>query len=611
MVKSIGKKLLTSNFKLITSLFIACIMMLGLLSVTVYANPDPLELRVIGGMNIEILAGDTEQVVIEIHTNPGINDIAFMLTYDKTVLTLVGGIILDPAFSEFGLGGNIIDPGFISFQASAAGNTSATGTFLTLSFEAIGNRDASSPIKLESIAGASVSSTPVTAVPISLGEVTIIGPRAINVAVTPQTSTVLRGNTQEFTAVVTGEHNPAQTVTWTVEGATSPGTTISSSGVLTVGADETAATLTVRATSTVDPVYDTATVTVVPTLTLTPQSVTINNNNLTATSVVGGTATSNITISHNLPAEVTATRSGNNININGTRPAFGQPAITGTFQVAVTRGGITEYLTVVVNLTPLPPGGTNVGGPGGSGGGGGGSTVVNRPGQTTPVPPIGDIEGAEFFHERFMLGFPDGRFMPDGNITRAETAALVVRTLAPGLERSDATGTFSDVSQGAWYFDYITAAHRYGLIQGFPDGSFEPNQPVTREQFAAILARTAEVLAAGNLAHTDIADISSWAVDYVYTMSANDWMQGDIEGTFRPQAAITRAEAAAVICRILGRGDTISRSIEGVMDSVLIFPDAANPNAWHYFYIIEATNSHWFRMDENVEIWTRIYGVQG
>ena len=586
---------------------ISCLMILTLLPVNLHAGPTELLLSV--PSNIPAYENGYVYVDIYVDENPGISMLTFTLNFDISVIkpatvgttndvVVISGAILDeiPVQLIPSFGGLII-----SFDGPL---TTTEGRLIRIRFQVTGSVGDTSPVTITGIIAQNVNYGPP-----DNGSVVIIAPTVIGVTVNPPTATVVQGNTQNFTAVVTGTGNPSQQVLWTVEGATSALTTISAAGVLTVGADETATTLTVRATSVADPtVSGTAIVTVVPlTLTLNPESVTINNNNLTATSNVGGTATGNITLTHNLPAGVTiAVSSDNNtITVTGVRPAAGQPAITGTFPVTVYREGIEATLYVHVNLTPLPADGGFVGP------GGGGVPIPNRPGQPRP-PVVPEGVDDEYFHARFMIGYPDGRFMPGGNITRAETAALVVRTLTTTFGVSvarpgaNAANIFSDVDSNAWYFNYVATAYNYGLILGFPDGSFGPNQPITREQFAGILARTAEVVSNGSLAYVDAADISGWAYDYVYTMFVNGWMLGDAAGTFRPLAAITRAEAAATICRILERGTTNARSIEGVLDYVLIFPDAANASAWYYFYVIEATNSHWLKMDGNVEIWTRI-----
>ena len=214
------------------------------------------------------------------------------------------------------------------------------------------------------------------------------------------------------------------------------------------------------------------------------------------------------------------------------------------------------------------------------------------------------------FRARFMIGYPSGYFMPNGNITRAEAAALLVRTMTTdfGVLPRYANGAemFSDVSPGAWYFNYIATAFRYGLIVGFPDGTFRPDQAITRQEFAGIMARaTNNIQVGGRLPYLDAYEVSGWAFNYVYTMLRLDWMHGDAAGTFRPQSAITRAEAAALVSRALNRGEVNASSIARTPD-LRIFPDAANPGAWHYFYVIDATNSRWFSMDGDVEIWTAV-----
>jgi len=255
----------------------------------------------------------------------------------------------------------------------------------------------------------------------------------------------------------------------------------------------------------------------------------------------------------------------------------------------------------------------------GSGGGTGGTSTQLRESSTTDsysrelgYYDLGIIPPQSGFHARFMIGYPDGNFIPQGFITRAEVAAVLVRTMTtqfgvnvPRAQVADITDKFRDVSPGAWYTEYIAIAYSYGLIQGLPDGTFRPNAAITREQFAAMLARTSTIRTGGVIPYTDAANISYWAVDYVYTALATGLMHGDIIGTFRPAQPISREEAAAAFNRILGRGDTTSRSIEGVPD-IIIFPDAANRNRWSFYYVLEATNSHWYFRDGNEEIWTEV-----
>jgi len=254
-------------------------------------------------------------------------------------------------------------------------------------------------------------------------------------------------------------------------------------------------------------------------------------------------------------------------------------------------------------------------------GAGGGQPPTGQPPATTqppnqpdPLPTpdpdlLPDIEDMlEEFHARFMLGDDMGNFRPGDGLTRAEAAALLVRTmLGESALVTSHTGIvrFSDVSAGSWYFDYVSLAYIHGLIQGFPDGSFRPNQSITRQEFAIMMARTTTVLRGGILSYTDASYVSYWSYDYVYTMLRLGWMHGDVEGTFRPQEDISRAEAAALLSRALGRGDTTAVSIAGV-PNVRIFPDVSDRTAWYFFYVVEASNSHYFIMDGATEIWTRV-----
>ncbi|MCL2407634.1 MAG: S-layer homology domain-containing protein, partial [Defluviitaleaceae bacterium] len=216
------------------------------------------------------------------------------------------------------------------------------------------------------------------------------------------------------------------------------------------------------------------------------------------------------------------------------------------------------------------------------------------------------------FHARFMIGYPEGDFRPYNSITRAEVATILVRTMTTTfgvdvtrIQAESISGVFSDVDYNDWFYDYIAIAYSYDLIQGFPDGTFRPDDSITREQFAAMLARTTTIRPHTSLPFIDAAEISAWAFDYVGTTLIEGFMYGDTVGTFRPGQPLSRAEAAAAINRILGRGDTTARSIQGVHD-ILIFPDAYDITLWFFYYVLEATNSHWYIKDGQEEIWIEV-----
>jgi len=206
------------------------------------------------------------------------------------------------------------------------------------------------------------------------------------------------------------------------------------------------------------------------------------------------------------------------------------------------------------------------------------------------------------FRAKFMIGFPDGNFKPNGYLTRAEAAALLVRTMTttfgvnvPRRQVHTIPYTWGDVSPGTWYYEYIAIAYSYGLVRGFETGNFQPNTPITREQFAGMLARGMETAASGILPYMDAADVSDWAYDYIYSVLALGLMHGDANGIFRPAGFITRAETAAAMSRILGRGELVSGSRD--VSHYKIFPDAENRDAWYFLYVVEATNSYWFIED--------------
>jgi hypothetical protein len=167
---------------------------------------------------------------------------------------------------------------------------------------------------------------------------------------------------------------------------------------------------------------------------------------------------------------------------------------------------------------------------------------------------------------------------------------------------------FFDVGENNWFYAYVAWAYDAGIVAGYEDGTFRPNAPISRAELAAMVARAAELdLAdeAGDLAFTDAEDIQGWALEYVYAVYSEGWMTGDAAGTFRPRANITRAETAAVFNRVLARGATTAESIEDVLDDVRFFPDVAE-GRWYYFYVVEATNSHYYTIVDGVEIWTSV-----
>lgn len=172
----------------------------------------------------------------------------------------------------------------------------------------------------------------------------------------------------------------------------------------------------------------------------------------------------------------------------------------------------------------------------------------------------GANQSASTANETGEMGLSNVRFVPNGQVKRSELAAMLVRTL--GLEHSDRMVTgFDDVQSESWYADSVRTAASAGLINGYADGSFRPDTPVSREELAVMVERalrfagTAEDTAAGSASASlsDAQAISIWAAPAVNTLSGLGIMKGDGKGRFAPAASVTRAEAAAVLSRILDK----------------------------------------------------------
>ena len=215
----------------------------------------------------------------------------------------------------------------------------------------------------------------------------------------------------------------------------------------------------------------------------------------------------------------------------------------------------------------------------------------------TPTPPSQPYE----LHLTYMIGDEHGAFRPTANITRAEVATILARTqlldfaqdvqtLPPGMGSFEA---FADVAPSDWHYYYIAWAYDAGLVQGF-GGYFRPNDPITREEVAAMMARTETVLPAGDLSgFGDANAISDWARDYVYTAYQTGLMIGDA-GLFRPNAHITRAEVATATNRTLGRVDSPA-ALEAItvanLPDARHFPDVSE-SAWYFSSVLGAANDH-------------------
>ena len=191
-------------------------------------------------------------------------------------------------------------------------------------------------------------------------------------------------------------------------------------------------------------------------------------------------------------------------------------------------------------------------------------------------------------HVAYVSGYPDGRFRPEKNITRAETATMIFRLFMQGEDSPISTNwnMFSDVDVSKWYNTEVSTMARAGYITGYPDGTFGGDKPITRAEFVTILVRFFNT----RNTYVYFRDVSTnhWAYRYIATAAFNGWIVGYPDGTFKPDQPITRAEAVTVLNRLLGRGINSKSEIGDYKN----FVDNTNPNMWYYYEIIEAANDH-------------------
>lgn len=207
-------------------------------------------------------------------------------------------------------------------------------------------------------------------------------------------------------------------------------------------------------------------------------------------------------------------------------------------------------------------------------------------------------------HYAFLVGYADGTFGPECNMTRAEVTTMFARLLTEQIEADKTySSTFNDVAKECWAANYIGYMQQFGIVTGYEDGSFRPDAPVTRAEFAAIASRF-EKLTQGSASFTDVPD-THWAVRYINFAAIRGWVTGYEDGTFKPEHSITRAEVAAVTCRLLERSadQTYIRSHIGELRT---FADMTESH-WAYWYAMEAANGHDYTKSGGSENWSRTH----
>lgn len=229
-----------------------------------------------------------------------------------------------------------------------------------------------------------------------------------------------------------------------------------------------------------------------------------------------------------------------------------------------------------------------------------------RPPTPTVVIPDDDALGLNTTdHFAYIIGYGNGEVRPQNNITRAEVATIFFRLLTDDVRDENLTKTnrYSDVAATSWYNTAVSTLSSMGIITGYPDGTFRPNAAITRAEFAAIAARFDND---GDKTAAKFSDIAThWAKDEISIAYNNGWINGYPDGTFGPQRDITRAETMTLVNRVLNRQPETE---DDLLPNMTVWTDNANPKAWYYLAVQEATNSHYYKFKTNskYEKWTEL-----
>ena len=209
-----------------------------------------------------------------------------------------------------------------------------------------------------------------------------------------------------------------------------------------------------------------------------------------------------------------------------------------------------------------------------------------------------------YMHHAFMAGFEDGTVRPTGTISRAQAVTIIFRLMEPQARAAywAQSNPFNDVNISAWYNNSVSTIANTGWLANIADGNtFIPNDAITRAEFIALMARLMEVEAgSGEAMFTDTS--GHWAEGYINALAEQGKLQGPtgLGGPFMPNQTITRAEAAAIVVRLLERFP--AGGVEGLLPGMNTWPDNANQNAWYFIYVQVASNSFYYDRAENAYV---------
>ena len=226
-----------------------------------------------------------------------------------------------------------------------------------------------------------------------------------------------------------------------------------------------------------------------------------------------------------------------------------------------------------------------------SGGGSGGSSRPSTP-PTVDIPddvPTG-LNGKD--HYAYIIGYGNNDVRPQNNITRAEVATIFFRLLTDETREANMTKSngYNDVKDGDWFCCAVSTLSKMGIIKGYEDGSFKPNDPISRAEFAAIAARFDPD---GDKTPASFSDVTShWAKDEISIAANHGWIKGYEDGSFKPDQKITRAETMTLVNRVLNR---LPETKDDLHKDMKTWVDNMDETAWYYLAVQEATNSHYFK----------------
>ena len=223
---------------------------------------------------------------------------------------------------------------------------------------------------------------------------------------------------------------------------------------------------------------------------------------------------------------------------------------------------------------------------------------VNNAAVTTVYTPQEILEE----HVQYIFGYPDGSVRPDEGITRAEAAEIYFRLLG-GCE-NECISTFTDLRGNEWYYQSVAYLERNGIIYGYPDGTFRPNEQITRAEYATMVVRLLDLAPVDTNVFDDVAD--HWAVGYINSAASEGWISGNGYGQFQPDLTITRAQVVTIINRIMNR----EIRMENIPVDASAYTDLPKTH-WAYCAIIEASDTHEYdRVEDNTEVWRdRMLGI--